>query len=311
MTRFTWFPFDVVKWRDVSDLLNEVERGVCLELFVVFWSEQPIERIALSEEDWGRRLRLGRVAKRSLRTTLERLASKKLLEWKDHDGSIEVAVPFLAEEHAKRAKDSDRHAGKPPASVAGVLRPASSGRSDQLPRKVPGSDDGTFQSGTTERSEGQDKTHKTDRTEQDTQTNPDRPAEASLGARSKEIDAVIAQYRSLHPLARPGEKERRLISARLKDGFTVEDLIQAINGCHASPFHRGENDRNRPYQSLELIVRDAKHVQDFIEVLSTIERPTPGIDADAVKVMTQRIGLDATLRVIRDDQNRSLSNGTP
>jgi len=52
-------------------------------------------------------------------------------------------------------------------------------------------------------------------------------------------------------------------------------------------------------------------VQDFIEVLSTIEKPTPGIDADAVKVMTQRIGLDATLRVIRDDQNRSLSNGTP
>jgi len=311
MTRFTWFPFDVVKWRDVSDLLNEVERGICLELFVVFWGEQPIERIALSEEDWGRRLRLGRSAKRSLRTTLERLASKGLLKWRDQDGSIEIAVPFLAEDYAKRARDSDRHVGRLPASGAGTFRPAATERSGHVPRKVPGSEDGTFQTSTTERSGGQDKTHKTDKTEQDTQTHPDHPAESSPGARSKEIDAVIAHYRNLHPLARPGEKERRLISARLKDGFTVEDLIQAINGCHASPFHRGENDRNRPYQSLELIVRDAKHVQDFIEVLSTIEKPTPGIDADAVKVMTQRIGLDATLRVIRDDQNRSLSNGTP
>jgi len=138
-----------------------------------------------------------------------------------------------------------------------------------------------------------------------------RPAEAGPGPRSDQVEAVIAHYRKLHPRARPGEKERRLISARLKDGFTVEDLIQAINGNHASPFHRGENARNRPFQSLELIVRDAKHVQDFVEVLSTIETPTPGIDVDAVRVMARRIGLDETLKTIGDDQSRSLTNGSP
>lgn len=83
--------------------------------------------------------------------------------------------------------------------------------------------------------------------------------------RASEIDSVIAHYQTYHSRARPGRKERRLISERLRDGYSVADLLVAIDGCHVSPFHCGENDAGKKYQSLELIVRDSKHVTAFLE----------------------------------------------
>jgi hypothetical protein len=66
--------------------------------------------------------------------------------------------------------------------------------------------------------------------------------------------------------SRLDEKRRKAIIARLRDGYSVEDLQLACLGCRASPFHNGENDRNRAYKSIELICRDADHVDHFIEV---------------------------------------------
>jgi hypothetical protein len=82
---------------------------------------------------------------------------------------------------------------------------------------------------------------------------------------STEITAVVDHYRTYHPRARPGAKERKLIASRLKEKYTVSDLKQAIDGCHLSPHHCGQNDRGTKYQSLELIVRDSSKVAQFIE----------------------------------------------
>ena len=81
-----------------------------------------------------------------------------------------------------------------------------------------------------------------------------------------EVKKVIDHYRTHHPRFRGGEKEKRLISARLKDGYSVQELIEAIDGCHLSKYHSGDNDRANKYQSLELIVRDSKHVTQFLEI---------------------------------------------
>jgi len=85
------------------------------------------------------------------------------------------------------------------------------------------------------------------------------------GDGGKGIANVVEHYQSHHPRAQPGDKERALIRARLKDGFSVEDLQAAIDGCHNSPFHGGENTDGRKYQSLALIMRDASHVTQFME----------------------------------------------
>lgn len=80
-------------------------------------------------------------------------------------------------------------------------------------------------------------------------------------------------YRRYHPRARLGEKERRAITARLKEGFSPDDLKQAIDGYHRSPFHCGENPKGRTYQSAGLIFRDSDHVTSGIEYATAPAEP--------------------------------------
>jgi hypothetical protein len=113
--------------------------------------------------------------------------------------------------------------------------------------------------------------------EQETEQEKEKPvplADARSSGRpdrSADIAAVNEHYLTHHPRAAKtlgsGTDEYKKIRARLdQDGFTVEDLKQAIDGCHKSPHHCGENPSGAKYQSLELIVRDRKHVLQFIEV---------------------------------------------
>jgi len=88
--------------------------------------------------------------------------------------------------------------------------------------------------------------------------------------RADEVRRVFEHYRAFHPRRFPKPvatlKEWKLIRSRLTEGSTVEDLCDAIDGCMRSPWHQGENDRQKVFDSLELIVRDAKHVHDFMAV---------------------------------------------
>lgn len=60
-------------------------------------------------------------------------------------------------------------------------------------------------------------------------------------------------------------KRRRAVEARLREGYTVEQLRKAVEGCAATPFNAGQNDRGIRYDDLELICRDASHVDRFLE----------------------------------------------
>jgi uncharacterized protein YdaU (DUF1376 family) len=90
-----------------------------------------------------------------------------------------------------------------------------------------------------------------------------------VGRFASDIRAVFAHYRQWHPRAmvtpRPESKEWRSIAARLREGATVEDLCKAIDGYHRDPWHCGENDRNKAYLDLSLIMRDGTHVQRGLE----------------------------------------------
>lgn len=79
---------------------------------------------------------------------------------------------------------------------------------------------------------------------------------------------VFAFWRDLlsTPKARLDERRRRLIHARLHDGYSVEDLQLACLGCRASPFHMGENDRHTRFCSIDLICRGAENVDKFMEL---------------------------------------------
>lgn len=68
-----------------------------------------------------------------------------------------------------------------------------------------------------------------------------------------------------HPKAKATPERKRLLAKALRT-YTVEDLQKAITGCSRSPHHMGENDRRTVYDDLELIIRDAKHVESFMRL---------------------------------------------
>ena len=84
-----------------------------------------------------------------------------------------------------------------------------------------------------------------------------------------EILAVYAHYRGYHlrcaPTLRSNSLEYQRIKDRLKEGYTVEDLKTAVDGCHVSEFHNGDNEKGQSYHALTLIFRSASHVQRFLE----------------------------------------------
>lgn len=58
---------------------------------------------------------------------------------------------------------------------------------------------------------------------------------------------------------------KKTVTARLKDGYSPEDIAKAIQGCAASAFHMGENKSNAVYDDLSLICRSGEHIEGFVK----------------------------------------------
>jgi len=117
------------------------------------------------------------------------------------------------------------------------------------------------------------------------------PARETLTAK---IDEVVAHYKVYHPRSKPSDKVRKKVGARLKENWTVADIKRAIDGCHKSGFHCGDNKHGRKYQTLDLIVRDSDKVQQFIEIYEDESKSSAGAgrkgkkNVDAVKDFVNR-----------------------
>jgi hypothetical protein len=59
---------------------------------------------------------------------------------------------------------------------------------------------------------------------------------------------------------------RQVIAAAIHD-YEIQGCKDAIDGCALSDFHMGRNKSNKRYDSVELIFRDAQHVEKFMEIL--------------------------------------------
>lgn len=98
--------------------------------------------------------------------------------------------------------------------------------------------------------------------------------------------------------------ERRKVITRALQLYDVDVLEMAIEGCAASEWHAGENDRGASYQDIELILRNEAHVERFaalgerlrIRVANDAARaraqasaPVPPHDAAAAEEHRQRM----------------------
>lgn len=69
-----------------------------------------------------------------------------------------------------------------------------------------------------------------------------------------------------HERAKLDAKREKAIKARLKDGYSVEDLCRAVDGIAKSAHHMGQNDSNTVFDDIELICRNAANVDKFIKL---------------------------------------------
>lgn len=67
-----------------------------------------------------------------------------------------------------------------------------------------------------------------------------------------------------HPRAKLDKKRESKIAQALKLGYTVEELKQAIDGCAKTPYNMGKNDSGQIFDDISLILRDAEHIDRFI-----------------------------------------------
>ena len=58
------------------------------------------------------------------------------------------------------------------------------------------------------------------------------------------------------------DKRRRKIEQAIKL-YDVQTCKQAIKGCSMSDFHMGKNGSGTKYDDIELILRDAEHIENF------------------------------------------------
>lgn len=98
----------------------------------------------------------------------------------------------------------------------------------------------------------------------------------SLVEQARRVFRFWAEFMK-HPKAALDAKREKAITARLRDGYSVDDLILAVKGCKLTPHNMGKNDRNQVYDDIELICRDAAHVDRFIRNASAENgaRPSP------------------------------------
>ena len=57
---------------------------------------------------------------------------------------------------------------------------------------------------------------------------------------------------------------KKCVTARLKDGYSEQDIITAITSCAKSPYHMGQNDTGTIYDDLTLICRNGEKLEGFI-----------------------------------------------
>lgn len=124
--------------------------------------------------------------------------------------------------------------------------------------------------------------------------------EGSLGEETKEntpsrkVHELFVYWQVVmnHPQAKlNGERERK-IRARLAEGYSLEQLKAAVEGCRASDWHMGGGPDGRVFDDIELICRNASKVEQFLN----INRPGVGSTMSS----KERRTIEAANRVIEE-----------
>ena len=90
------------------------------------------------------------------------------------------------------------------------------------------------------------------------------------------------------------QKRKSCIRARLKEGYTVEEIKRAIDGCASSPHHMGQNAAGTVYDDLTLICRSGDKLEWFANNIAKVmpnedAKRNPKSRIDRAREQTRRI----------------------
>lgn len=111
-----------------------------------------------------------------------------------------------------------------------------------------------------------------------TRPRPEERANGHSSALPTDVTVVFDHWKQTHerPRSKLDDKRAKVIRVALKV-YTVEQLCQSISGYKHSPFHMGQNDRKKPFTDIELLLRDAQHIDEGIRFGETSSAdPHPG-----------------------------------
>lgn len=81
----------------------------------------------------------------------------------------------------------------------------------------------------------------------------------------EDIEAVFERQQMYHKREKMTAKKKDLIRRRFLEGYTIPDLVKAIDGCHLSPFNCGKNDTQTKFLELKYSLNQDS-ICKFIEV---------------------------------------------
>lgn len=79
------------------------------------------------------------------------------------------------------------------------------------------------------------------------------------------------------------DAKRKAIIVKALKHYSPADLCKAIRGCSKTPYNMGKNDRNTKFNGIDLIFRDADHIDRFIATDGNPKRAGPETDEERSK----------------------------
>lgn len=114
-------------------------------------------------------------------------------------------------------------------------------------------------------------------------------------ARAAEVDTVVAAYRAFgHSEYEPDWRVRNLIAERLEEGRTIDRIVLAVQGLHASPWHNGT--RGAKFVELFRAVESGDSLQKFAELAIATQarpqaRPAPAVERAAPDAPSRAVAM--------------------
>ncbi|MGI4717231.1 MAG: hypothetical protein ACRYGO_07400 [Janthinobacterium lividum] len=110
------------------------------------------------------------------------------------------------------------------------------------------------------------------------------------------VGEVFAYWQKVmdSPRSQLDDKRRKAIKGALKL-YDPRQVCEAILGCSRSAWHMGENDRRQKYNGLDLILRDADHIDKFMELASKRATGPESIEQRNARIMAELMAEDGNV----------------